>query len=747
VKFSNAKQLIFGIIAKLLFFSNIAIMKILFFTSSLLLTVSALAQKPAAIATASTGVSTPSSVAAFTGGYPPTKTVLQTDTYFGETVSDPYRWLEADTADDTKDWVKKQNEVTNQYLSKIPYRADIKKRLTELWNYEKYTAPFKAGEYTYFSKNNGLQNQYVLYRQKAGKEPEVFLDPNKFSADGTTSLAGLDFTEDGSLCAYQISEGGSDWRKVIVLDAKTKKQIGDTLYNVKFSGISWRGNEGFYYSSYDKPKEGSQLSGKTEHHKLFFHALNKPQSADEFVFGGETTPRRYIGGSVTEDQKYLIISAANATYGNELYIKDLSQKDAPIVPILKGFDNENDVVYAENGKLYITTNLGAPNRKLVVTDAEHPTPANWKDLIPQSEFPLTVTTCGRNFFAQYLKKAVSFVQQYDMEGKLERTIELPGLGTASGFSGKRDEKEFYYVYTSYVYPPTIFKSDVNTGKPIVYKKSNVKFDPDQYESKQVEYSSKDGVVIPMIITYKKGMQQNGKNPAMLYGYGGFNISITPTFSVSNLVFMESGGIYAVANIRGGGEFGDSWHDMGIKMNKQNVFDDFLAAAQYLRIEKYTSAPYTAISGGSNGGLLVGACMTQRPDMFKVCFPSVGVLDMLRYNKFTAGAGWAYDYGTAEDSKEMFKYLLQYSPVHNVKKGYCYPATMVLTGDHDDRVVPAHSFKFAAQLQANQGCDNPVLIRIETKAGHGAGKPTAMIIDEQADKWAFLFYNMGLSYRK
>lgn len=685
--------------------------------------------------------------AAFKGKYPATKTVEQWDDFFGEKINDPYRWLEYDTSDNVKDWVTRQNVVTNAYLDKIPFRADIKKRLTELWNYEKYTAPFKEGEYTYFYKNDGLQNQSVLYRQKDGKEPEVFLDPNKFSADGTTSLSGVEFTKDGSLCAYQISEGGSDWTKVIVLDANTKKQLGDTLKNVKFSGLSWQGNEGFYYSSYDRPKEGSVLSGKTQFHKLYFHKLGSQQSKDEMVFGGETTPRRYIGGGVTEDQKYLIISAANATYGNELYIKDLSKKNAQITPIVTGFTNEHEVVYSENGKLYIVTNIDAPTRRLVVADAGNPEPSNWKTLIPANQFPLTVSSCGRKLYAQYLKDAVSQVYQYGLDGKQERTITLPGLGTASGFSGKAEQKDMYYSFTSYVYPPTIFKYDIESGKSDVYKKSGVKFDPSMYESKQVFYRSKDSTRVPMVITYKKGVKLDGKNPTMLYGYGGFSISLTPAFSVSNLVFMEAGGVYAVANIRGGGEYGDDWHNQGTKMQKQNVFDDFIAAADYLIAEKYTSKPYLAISGGSNGGLLVGASMTQHPDYFRVCFPAVGVLDMLRYHKFTAGAGWAYDYGTADDNKNMFHYLLNYSPVHNVRKGPCYPATMVITGDHDDRVVPAHSFKFAAALQAAQTCPNPVLIRIETKAGHGAGKPTTMLIDEQADKWSFLFYNMGLTYKK
>jgi prolyl oligopeptidase len=686
--------------------------------------------------------------AAFKGRYPDTKKTAETDTYFGTKVDDPYRWLEDDLSEETKDWVQKQNKVTQDYLSKIPFRDAIKKRLTELWNYEKYSAPFKEGDYTYFYKNNGLQNQYVLYRQKGNGQPEVFLDPNKFSKDGTTSLAGISFTKDGSLCAYQISEGGSDWRKVIVLETKTKTMLDDTLMDVKFSGLSWKNNEGFYYSSYDKPKEGSQLSGKTQHHKLFFHKLGTAQSSDQLIFGGAETPRRYIGGHVTEDQQYLVISAANATYGNELYLQSLKEPNAPIVPMVTGFESEHDVVYAEGGKLYILTNAGAPNRRVAVTEAARPAINYWQPLIPQNRFPMSVASCGGRLFVTYLKDAVSEVKQYDLNGQELDVVQLPGLGTASGFGGKKEDKELYYSFTSYVYPPTIFKYDIKTGKSELYKKSGVNFDPEQYETKQVFYPSlPDGTEVPMIITYKKGMKLTGKNPVLLYGYGGFNVSLTPSFSVSNLVFMENGGVYAVANLRGGGEYGDDWHNMGTKMQKQNVFNDFISAAQYLIDEKYTSTDYLAIAGGSNGGLLVGACMTQRPELFKVCFPAVGVLDMLRYHKFTAGAGWAYDYGTADESEEMFKYLLAYSPVHNTKPGTCYPATMVTTADHDDRVVPAHSFKFAAALQAAQGCEKPTLIRIETKAGHGAGKPTSMIIQEQADKWAFMLYNMGLSYSR
>lgn len=679
----------------------------------------------------------------FKGGYPETRKTDQVDEYFGTKVADPYRWLEDDMADNTKKWVLAQNHITQDYIAHIPFRNDIKKRLKALWNYEKYSAPFKEGAFTYFYKNNGLQNQSVLYRQRGNEQPEVFLDPNKFSEDGTSSLQGIDFTKDGSLAAYQVSEGGSDWRKVIVISTKDGRKMDDTLHDVKFSGTSWLRNEGFYYSSYDKPK-GSQLSEKTQIHKLYYHQLGTPQSQDKLIFGGEETPRRYIGGGVTEDGNFLVITAANATYGNELYIQDLTKKDAPIVPVVTGFDNEQNVAYAENGKLYIETNQDAPNRKLVVIDAATPGKEHWKTVIPETKFPLSVSTCGRRIFAQYLEDAVSKVYLYSLDGKRERVIELPGLGSAGGFGGKMDEMETYYSYTSYVYAPTIFKYDIQTGKSVIYKASGVNFDPAKYESKQVFYPSKDGQKIPMILTYKKGMKMNGKNPVMLYGYGGFNISLSPSFSVSNLVFMENGGIYAVANLRGGGEYGDTWHNAGIKTKKQNVFDDFIAAGEYLINEQYTAKDYLAISGGSNGGLLVGACLTQRPDLFKVCFPAVGVLDMLRYNKFTAGAGWAYDYGTAEDSKEMFDYLYKYSPVHNVKK-QCYPAVLVTTGDHDDRVVPAHSFKFAASLQAAQSCKNPVLISIETKAGHGAGKPTDMLISEQADKWAFMLWNMGLGY--
>ncbi len=674
--------------------------------------------------------------------YPETRKDSVVDTYFETAVEDPYRWLEDDRSDETAEWVKDENEVTFGYLEKIPFREQINNRLTDLWNYEKFSAPFKRGDFTYFYKNDGLQNQYVLYRQKDGGEPEVFLDPNTFSEDGTTSLAGVSFTKDGSMAAYQISEGGSDWRKVIVVSTATMERLGDTLMDVKFSGTSWRGNEGFYYSSYDKPKEGSALSGMTQHHKLYFHKLGTSQSEDELIFGGEEKSRRYIGGGVSEDGNYLIITAATSTTGNELYIQDLRNESAPIVNIIDNFDNNHYVIHTTGDKLYIKTNKDAPNGKVVTTTIQNPQMETWQDFIAETENVLSVGTAGGKFFANYIVDATTKVYRIAEDGTNEGEIELPGIGTANGFGGRWDDETLYYSFTSYVYPGTTFKYDILSGKSEVYKKSGVKFKSEDYESKQVFYASKDGTKIPMIITYKKGMELNGNNPTMLYGYGGFNVSLTPSFSTSNIVLLENGGIYAVANLRGGGEYGEKWHSAGTKMNKQNVFDDFIAAAEYLINEKYTSSEKLAVAGGSNGGLLVGATMCQRPDLMKVAFPAVGVLDMLRYNKFTAGAGWAYDYGTAEESEEMFKYLLNYSPYHALKEGTDYPATMVTTGDHEDRFVPAHSFKFASSLQEFHTGEDPVLIRIETNAGHGAGKPTDKIIQEQADKWSFMFWNMG-----
>ncbi|MCL9770608.1 prolyl oligopeptidase family serine peptidase [Flavobacterium sp. HXWNR69] len=677
--------------------------------------------------------------------YPETKKIDHVDTYFGEKINDPYRWLEDDRSAETEAWVKAQNVVTYGYLEQIPYRNQLKSRMEQLWNYEKISAPFKEGDYTYYYKNNGLQNQSVLYRKdKSGKE-EIFLDPNTFSKDGTTSLGGINFSKDGSLVAYSISEGGSDWRKVIVMEAKTKKIIGDTIVDVKFSGVSWYKNEGFYYSSYDKPV-GSELSAKTDQHKLYYHKLNTPQKSDKLIFGGDVK-RRYVGGYVSEDEKYLFISAANSTSGNELYYLNLSKPNSKIVTLIDNYENDNNVLDNKGSKIYLVTNYKAPNKRVVTFDLANSAKENWKDCIAETENVLSPNTGGGYIFASYMKDAVSFIKQYDYNGKLVRDIQLPGVGTAGGFGGKEKETTLYFSFTNYVTPGTIYSFDPKSGKSTIYQKPKVDFNSADYESKQVFYTSKDGTKVPMIITYKKGTKLNGQNPTILYGYGGFNVSLTPSFSIANAVWLENGGVYAVANLRGGGEYGKKWHDAGTQLKKQNVFDDFIAAAEYLIKENYTTSDFLAIKGGSNGGLLVGAVMTQRPDLVKVALPAVGVLDMLRYHTFTAGAGWAYDYGTSEQSKEMFEYIKEYSPVHNVKAGTKYPATMVTTGDHDDRVVPAHSFKFAAELQAKQAGDNPVLIRIDVNAGHGAGKSVAATIQENVDMQVFTLYNMGVKELK
>ncbi len=674
--------------------------------------------------------------------YPETRKGDVVDTYFGTEVADPYRWLEDDRSEETENWVKAQNEVTFAHLESIPYREKIETRLTELWNYEKISAPFKEGDYTYFYKNDGLQNQYVVYRQKGDEEPEVFLDPNTFSEDGTTSLAQLTFSDDGSLAAYSISEGGSDWRKIRVIDAETKEQLEDPLVDVKFSGVSWVGNEGFYYSSYDKP-EGSELSAKTDQHKLYYHELGTDQADDKLVFGGtDAEKHRYVGGSVTDDDRYLLISAANSTSGNKLFLKDLTDEDSELVTILDHTDSDTRVLDNDGSKLYLVTNLDAPNQRVVTVDASNPAPENWENFIPETENVLSVSTGSGYIFAEYMVDAVAQVKQYAYNGDMVREVQLPGVGSIGGFSGKKEADELYYTFTNYSTPSTIYKFDPDQGGSEVYAESGADFDPANYESKQVFYTSKDGTEVPMIITYKKGTKLDGSNPTILYGYGGFNISLTPSFSIANAAWLEMGGVYAVANLRGGGEYGKDWHKAGTKMQKQNVFDDFIAAAEYLIDEKYTSSDHLAVRGGSNGGLLVGAVMTQRPELFAVALPAVGVLDMLRYHTFTAGAGWAYDYGTADDSKEMFEYLIGYSPVHNVEEGVAYPATLITTGDHDDRVVPAHSFKFAAELQDKAGGENPQLIRIETNAGHGAGTPVSKTIEQYSDIFGFTLYHMG-----
>jgi len=678
--------------------------------------------------------------------YPTTEKGTVVDNYFGTEVADPYRWLEDDLSEETAQWVETQNNVTFKYLDQIPFRDKIKKKLEKIWNYEKVGSPTKHGDFYYFYKNNGLQNHYILYRTENldGDDVEVFIDPNKFSDDGTISMAGTGFNKDGSLMAYLISEGGSDWRKIIVKNTETLDIIGDTLIDVKFSGVAWKGNNGFYYSSYDKPKEGSQLSGKTQFHKLYYHKLGTDQKDDVLIFGGEKQPRRYIQAYLTEDEKYLVVSAAESTYGNELYIQDLSQHGSKIVPIITDFNNEHYVVDNEGTKLIIHTNLNASNNRVIMVDAINPDCENWKDIIPETEDVMSVGTAGNNLFVSYMVDVKSKILQFDYKGNLIREVELPAIGTARGFGAEKEDNELYYSFTSFTYPGTIFKYEIASGESELYWKPDIDFNPDDFETEQVFYESKDGTETPMFIVHKKGLKKNGKNPTYLYAYGGFNISLTPRFSLTNLILLENGGIYAQPNLRGGGEYGEEWHKAGTKLLKQNVFDDFIAAAEYLKDNKYTSSDYLAIAGGSNGGLLVGAVMTQQPDLAQVALPAVGVMDMLRYHKFTAGAGWTSDYGNADESKEMFEYLKGYSPLHNINEAE-YPATLITTADHDDRVVPAHSFKFAATMQERQKGNNPVLIRIETKAGHGAGKPTSKIIEECADRLSFMFFNFGIDY--
>jgi prolyl oligopeptidase len=674
--------------------------------------------------------------------YPVSAKVDTVDNYFGVEVADPYRWMENDTTKEVADWVKAENDVTFGFLDKIPYRAEIKKRLEDLNNYEKLGAPFKRGEYIYFYKNDGLQNHYVLYRKKGEQgETEVFLDPNSFSKDGTTRLAGVSFSKDGSRVAYQISKGGADWTEAIIINAVDKTPLQDTVRDIKFSGIAWRGNDGFYFSTYEKPK-GSQLTAKTQSHKLFYHKVGTPRNQDQLIFGDDKDPRRYVGGGLTEDERFLIVSASTSTTGNELYMQDLNDPKGKLITVVNNFDNNHNVLDNEGTRILLETNLNAPNNKVVEFDFSKPTVENWKDVIPETENVLSASTGGKYLFADYTVDVKTQVKQYDLKGKLVREVELPGIGSAGGFGARNTEIELYYSFTSFTYPTSIFKFDMTSGKSTLYNQPKVDFNPEDYETKQVFYPSKDGTKIPMFIVYKKGLELNGKNPTWLYAYGGFNVSLNPGFSPSRILWLENGGVYAQPNLRGGGEYGEKWHLAGTKMQKQNVFDDFIAAGEYLISEKYTSHDYLAISGGSNGGLLVGATMTQRPDLAKVALPAVGVMDMLRYHKFTAGAGWAYDYGTADDSKEMFEYIKKYSPVHALKPNTAYPATLVTTADHDDRVVPAHSFKFAATLQEMNSGPNPVLIRIDTKSGHGASN-LSKAIESTADQYAFTWYNMGV----
>ncbi|HMN90297.1 MAG TPA: prolyl oligopeptidase family serine peptidase [Saprospiraceae bacterium] len=671
--------------------------------------------------------------------YPTTATVDQTDEYHGTSITDPYRWLEIDTAADVEAWVKAQNEVTFGYLAQIPYRKQIADRYAELFNYPKYGIPQRAGEYYFFAKNDGLQNQAVWYIQKGlNGTPEVFLDPNAMSKDGTVAVSPIGISQDDKYFAYAKSSGGSDWQEIHIIEIAAKKELPDVLKWVKFSGAAWHGN-GFFYSRYPEPAKGAELSGNNQYHSIYYHQLGAPQSKDKLVYEDRQNPNFYHYGNVTEDGKYFIMYVAPGTDGFATYYKDLT-KDGPITPLFTGYNNKSSVVHNIGNRFLVLTDIDAPNYRLVEVDIAKPDKTNWKEIIPQRDNLLqSVSTGSGKLFVNYLVNATDRYYQMNYDGSNRQEIQLPGLGSAGGFGGKEDDPVQFYAFTSFIYPNTIFRYDPATGKSEAFFKSDLKFNPEDYTEKQVFYSSKDGTKVSMFLVHRKDLKMNGKNPTQLYGYGGFNISLTPSFSASRLILLENGGVYAMPNLRGGGEYGEEWHKAGMLDKKQNVFDDFIAAAEYLIAEKYTSPDKLAIAGGSNGGLLVGAAMTQRPELFAVAFPAVGVLDMLRYHKFTVGKGWIPEYGSSENP-EQFKYLIKYSPLHNLKPGVRYPSTMITTADHDDRVVPAHSFKFAAQLQqAHQG-DNPVLIRIETQAGHGAGKPTSKVIEEQADIWSFFFYN-------
>jgi prolyl oligopeptidase len=672
--------------------------------------------------------------------YPISKKIERVDIYHGIEVQDPYRWLENPDSEETRLWVEAQNKLTFSYLSEIPAREKIQERVTQLWNYEKYGIPFKRGDRYFYFKNDGLQNQSVLYTlQSLEDTPKVLLDPNTLSEDGTIALSGLSISEDGNLMAYGLSTAGSDWVEWYVRDVETGKDFDDRLKWVKFSAASWtHDNRGFFYSRYDEPNEATKLEDVNYFQKLYYHRLGTPQSEDELIYHRPDRKEWGFSGGVTEDGRYLVISVWLGTDPKNLvFYRDLQDPNAEVVELISEFEASYSFIDRDDSTFWFRTDLNAPRGRVIAIDLNNPDRENWQEIIPQTEETLEgVGLLNNQFVTDYLKDARSTIKIFNLDGSFDRVVELPGLGSAGGFGGKRYDTETFYTFTSFTTPATIYRYDMVTGKSTIFRQPNVDFDPSEYESKQVFYSSKDGTKIPMFITHKKGLQLDGNNPTLLYAYGGFNISITPSFSVSSLVWMEMGGVYASPNLRGGGEYGEEWHQAGTKTNKQNVFDDFIAAAEWLIENKYTSSQKLAIYGGSNGGLLVGACMTQRPDLYAAAMPAVGVLDMLRFHKFTIGWAWCSEYGSSENEEE-FKALYAYSPLHNLKKGTAYPATLITTADHDDRVVPAHSFKFAAALQEVDSGDNPLLIRIETKAGHGAGKPTSKAIEETTDKWAFL----------
>lgn len=683
------------------------------------------------------------SVMAQTFMYPKAKKVDQVDDYHGTKVADPYRWLENPDAEDSHAWIEAQNKLTFTFLDQIPERAKLKERLTKLWNYEKYSSPFKEGGRYFFSKNDGLQNQSVLYTADSLEAaPRVLLDPNALSKDGTVALSGLAISHDGRLMAYALASAGSDWQEWKVRDVQTGKDLDDHLKWSKFSGASWTADhKGFYYSRYDEPNEKTKLEDANYFHKLYYHRVGTKQSEDVLVYERKDQKEWGFDGKVTDDGGYLIISVWRGTDPKNLvFYQDLKAKDAKVIELIKDFEAAFSFIGNDGAVFYFRTDLNAPRGRVIAIDTRKPERESWKELVPQSAETIDgdsgVNLVNNQFVVSYLKDARSQIKVFDLKGKLVREIGLPGLGTAADLRGKRKDTELFYLFTGFTSPGTVYGVDLTTGKSFVFRAPKVDFNPNDYETKQVFYTSKDGTRIPMFITHKRGLQLDGTNPTYLYGYGGFNVSLTPAFSIGNLVWMEMGGVYAQANLRGGGEYGEDWHQAGMKLKKQNVFDDFIAAAEWLIANKYTSTPKLAIGGGSNGGLLVGACITQRPDLFGAALPAVGVMDMLRFQKFTIGWAWTSDYGSSDNAEE-FQALYKYSPLHNIKPGAKYPATIVTTADHDDRVVPAHSFKFAATMQEAQAGANPILIRIETQAGHGAGKPTAKIIEEIADKWGFL----------
>ena len=678
--------------------------------------------------------------------YPKTAKGNTVDNYFGVKVADPYRWLENDTSAQTAAWVEAENQVTNAYLQKIPFRDKLLNRLTELANYEKISAPRKRSGKWYFYKNNGLQNQSVMYvMDELGSAPRVFLDPNKLSDDGTVALKGVYFSHNGKYAAYTISRSGSDWEEIFVIDLKTGQLTEDHIEWAKFTGAAWKG-DGFYYSAYDAPVKGKEFSNMNSGHKIYYHKIGTPQSEDVLFYQNAAYPMRFYYTSVNEEETLMYLFESGAGAGNNLFVRDLRQPESQFIQMTSNMDYQYEQVYDDGDKIYLYTNYGAPKGRIMVADIRQPGLDNWQELIPEQENALGgVDVINRQFILTYQKDASDHAYLYGLDGKLQHEIKLPSVGSV-GFTGHEKEPECFYTFTSFTIPGTIYRYDMAKNESMLYSSPKVKFRQDDYTSEQVFFESKDGTRIPMFLTYKKGLKKNGKNPVYLYGYGGFNISLGPSFSAMRIPFLENGGIYAQVTLRGGGEYGEEWHLAGTKMQKQNVFDDFIGAAEWLIREGYTCKDKLAIVGGSNGGLLVGACMTQRPDLFGVAIPQVGVMDMLRYHKFTIGWNWASDYGTSEDSKEMFEYLKGYSPLHNLKPGTAYPATLVTTADHDDRVVPAHSFKFAATLQECHQGDTPVLIRIDTKAGHGGGKPLAKVLEEQADIYGFILYNMGVKFK-